>query len=197
MMQGNYRQAEAEAGTVSDYPSPIGRFKWQSATTAAEPSVISSPPVRHYEQHDYILSKTIDSTELDNQISQLIDSAIVRHNLHQSPSNMEQILRTDEDGTIRVSGTRVTLDTVIACYHQGDSPEDIHKGFDVLPLKDIRAVFLYYVEKRVEIDFYLAQREREAEIIRKQIESTYSAEQRERHQQLLQRIEAKRKQSGD
>ena len=43
-------------------------------------------------------------------------------------------LKTDEHGVIRVSGTRVTLDTVIAFYHQGESPEAIHAGFDVLPL---------------------------------------------------------------
>lgn len=39
----------------------------------------------------------------------------------------------------------MTLDTVIACYHQGDSPEAIHEGFDVLPLNDIYAVIAYYL----------------------------------------------------
>ena len=109
----------------------------------------------------------------------------------------QEFLQTEDDGTIRVSGTRVTLDTVIACYHQGDSPEAIHKAFDVLPLKDIEALILHYLENRAEIDSYLAQREREAEEIRKQIEATYTPEQRERQQKLKQRIEAKRKQLGN
>jgi len=116
---------------------------------------------------------------------------------NQPLTNIEHVLRTDDDGTIRVSGTRVTLDTVIAGYHQGDSPEDIHKAFDVLPIDDIYTVLSYYMDKRAEVDFYIAQREREAEQIREKIESTYSAEQHERHQRLLQRIEAKRKQSGN
>lgn len=110
---------------------------------------------------------------------------------------VEQVLHTDEDGTIRVSGTRVTLDTVIACYQQGYSPEEVHEAFDVLPIDDIRAIFSYYLEKRSEIDLYLAQREQEAELIRQKIEATYTPEQRERHQQLMQGIEAKRKQSGN
>lgn len=115
---------------------------------------------------------------------------------NQPLTNIENVLRTDDDGTIRVSGTRVTLDTVIAGYHQGDSPEAIHKAFDVLPIDDIYAVLSYYMDKRAEIDSYLAQREKEAEQIREKIESTYSADQLKRRQKLLQRIEAKRKQSG-
>lgn len=34
-----------------------------------------------------------------------------------------------EDGSIRVGGTRVTLDTVVARFKVGDTPEDIHDGF--------------------------------------------------------------------
>jgi hypothetical protein len=54
------------------------------------------------------------------------------------PLTMIIPLRTDENGAIRVSGTSVTLDTVIARYHQGDSPETIHEGFDVIPLNNLQ-----------------------------------------------------------
>ena len=134
---------------------------------------------------------------LDNSTALSSISSNIRIFDNQSITNGEPYLRADEYGTIRISSTRITLDTVIACYHQGDSPEEIHKGFDVLSLKDIEALILFYLENHAQVDFYLAQREHEAEILRKQIESTYSVEQHERHQRLLQRIKAKRKQSGN
>jgi uncharacterized protein (DUF433 family) len=87
-------------------------------------------------------------------------------------------LKMDGHGAIRVSGTRVTLDTVIACYHQGDSPETIHEGFDVLPLNDIYAVIAYYLAHRDELDAYLKRREEEAERIRQEVEAHYTPEQK-------------------
>jgi uncharacterized protein (DUF433 family) len=60
------------------------------------------------------------------------------------PETVTLPLKINEHGAICVSGTRVTLDTVIARYHQGDNPEAIHEGFDVLPLNDIYAVIAYY-----------------------------------------------------
>ncbi len=65
-------------------------------------------------------------------------------------------LRKDADGSIRVSGTRVTLESVIDCHHRSDTPEDIHESFDVLPIADIKAVITYYSANRVDIDRYIA-----------------------------------------
>ncbi len=79
-------------------------------------------------------------------------------------------IHTDEHGTIRVGGTRVTLDTVIACYHQGDTPERIHSGFSTLKLADIYAVIGYYLSNQEEVDAYLRQQDEEAEQLRHQLE---------------------------
>jgi hypothetical protein len=65
----------------------------------------------------------------------------------------------------------VTLDTVIAHYHQGDSLEAIHEGFDVLPLNDIYAVIAYYLAHCNELDAYLQRRKEEAERIRLEVEA--------------------------
>jgi uncharacterized protein (DUF433 family) len=89
-------------------------------------------------------------------------------------------IRTDDQGTIRVSGTRVTLDTLIARYHQGDTPEAIHEGFRTVPLMDIYAVIAYYLANRAEIDRYLKQRDDEAERIRREVEAKASPEQKAR-----------------
>ncbi len=75
-------------------------------------------------------------------------------------------LHTDEHGIVRVSGTRVTLDTILAFYQQGYSPEQIAEGFDTVPLADVHAVISYYLTHRAEMDAYLVDREREREDIK-------------------------------
>ena len=96
------------------------------------------------------------------------------------PESINLPLKFDDEGTIRVSGTRVTLDTVIACYRQGDSPEAIHEGFPSVPLNDIYATLAYYISHQEELDDYLKQRDDEAEQLRQEIEAHYSPEQQAR-----------------
>jgi uncharacterized protein (DUF433 family) len=82
-------------------------------------------------------------------------------------------LRTDEHGTIRIGNTRVTLDSIINFYLQGESPEDLHAGFPTVPLSDIYAVIAYYLSHRAEVDSYLKKRNDEAERIRQEVEAKY------------------------
>jgi uncharacterized protein (DUF433 family) len=77
-------------------------------------------------------------------------------------------LRVDEAGTVRVGDTRVTLDTVIQRFHQGDSPESLARSFAPLPLADVYAVIGYYLRHREEVDAYLLRQEREADAFREQ-----------------------------
>src|SRR6266851_2657573 len=76
-------------------------------------------------------------------------------------------LRTDQDGVIRIGPTRVTLDTVIHTFNEGATPEEIVMKFPALALADIYAAVTYYLQHRVEVDAYLAERDHEAEQIRK------------------------------
>jgi len=70
------------------------------------------------------------------------------------------------DGVIRVAGTRVTLDTVIAAFEQGATAEEIAEAYDVLKLADVYSVLGYYLRNRTELDEYLRRREEEAARIR-------------------------------
>ena len=94
------------------------------------------------------------------------------------PKTVTLPMKMDEHGAIHVSGTRVTLDTIIARYHQGDTPEIIHAGFDTVPLTDVYAVIAYYLAHQDEVDAYLKQREAEAARIRAEVEANYTPEQR-------------------
>ncbi len=74
------------------------------------------------------------------------------------------------DGTLRVVGTRVPLDTIVQCHLAGDSPEAIHDSFPTVPLADVYACLAYYHRHKAEVDEYLARREDQAEAMRAEIE---------------------------
>jgi uncharacterized protein (DUF433 family) len=89
-----------------------------------------------------------------------------------SAAAMEPIpLSTAADGSIRIAGTRVTLDTVIDTFLTGASPEEIAQDFPVLQLDDVYAVLTYYLRHREKVDAYLRERRSRAEAMRREIEA--------------------------
>lgn len=81
-------------------------------------------------------------------------------------------LHTDQDGVIRVSGTRLTLETVVAGFHAGATPEELCEDFPGLELADVYAVLTYTLRHRTEVDGYLAERRHQAEAIRREIQAS-------------------------
>jgi uncharacterized protein (DUF433 family) len=67
-------------------------------------------------------------------------------------------IAADRDGVLRVSGTRVTVDTIVEAFEEGVSAEEIASQYPVVPLSDVYAVIAYYLQHRAEIDAYLAAR---------------------------------------
>ncbi len=67
-------------------------------------------------------------------------------------------LHPDAAGVLRVGDTRVSLDSVIAAFHNGATPEEIVQQYDALSLADVYAVIGYYLEHQADIDSYLAAR---------------------------------------
>ncbi|MDQ3010422.1 MAG: DUF433 domain-containing protein [Acidobacteriota bacterium] len=76
-------------------------------------------------------------------------------------------LTTTEDGTIRIAGTRVSLDVVINKYKQGATAEQLAYKFPVLKLADIHAVLAWYLTHREATEAYL-QEQTEAAIATRQ-----------------------------
>ena len=77
----------------------------------------------------------------------------------------------DDDGTIRLRGSRVTLETLVGAFKRGDSPEEIQQGFPGLSLAQIYAAIGWYLDNQADADNYLNQRATEADATRHQIES--------------------------
>ena len=112
------------------------------------------------------------------------------------PPTMTIPLRMDEHGGIRVSGTRVTLDVIIARYQQGNSPEAIHESFDTVPVTDIYAIIAYYLAHRDELDAYLERRSEEAKRLRQETEASYTPKQREFRERIRKLAEDQRRHQG-
>ena len=97
-------------------------------------------------------------------------------------------LHQDDQGRIRVIGSRITLDTIVHIWKRGDTPEEIHEGFPSLSLGQINGVISWYLNHTSEADEYLEKEEAEAEEIRKRIQST------PRYQELQELIKQRREQ---
>lgn len=82
-------------------------------------------------------------------------------------------LQKDADGVIRVGGTRVTLDTVIAAFLEGATAEEIVQQYPSLALADVYAVISYYLQNQAEVEAYLQQRREEARQVRRENEARF------------------------
>lgn len=79
-----------------------------------------------------------------------------------------------EQGTIRVKGSRVSLDSIIHHFKLGATAEQIVQSFPSLSLGDVYSSIAYYLTHRPEIEEYLQQQETEADALQEQLESSPS-----------------------
>lgn len=82
-------------------------------------------------------------------------------------------LETDRDGVIRVGGTRVTLDTVVAAFGEGATAEEIIYQYPSLHLADVYSVLGYYLRHRGEVEAYLQRRQHQMDVVRSQNEARF------------------------
>ena len=83
-------------------------------------------------------------------------------------------LETDADGVIRVSNTRVTLDTIVTTFKEGATAEEIAQQYPTVPLADIYYIIGYYLRRRKEVEEYLEKRKQEADELQQQMEARFN-----------------------
>jgi uncharacterized protein (DUF433 family) len=86
------------------------------------------------------------------------------------PATMSVPLEADTTGTIRIVGSRVTLDTIVTAFQCGSTSETIAQKFPTIPLADVYQVIAFYLQHQPEIDGYMANRRQEARCLRQTIE---------------------------
>ncbi len=83
-------------------------------------------------------------------------------------------LGADPQGVIRISGTRVTLASVVHAFRNGATAEEIAVQFPSVALDDVYAVLTYYLRHQAEVDDYLHRLRDTAEDVRRVAEERHS-----------------------
>ena len=72
----------------------------------------------------------------------------------------------------RVAGTRVSLDSIVYCFWNGESPESIAQSFPTLTLKEVYGAIAYYLDHQDEVDDYIKRGEADYEAKREAARKT-------------------------
>jgi uncharacterized protein (DUF433 family) len=85
---------------------------------------------------------------------------------------MEKLYVERHDGGYWVTGTRVSLDSIVLEFLEGLSPEAIAaECFSTLTLEQVYGTIAYYLAHRPEIDAYLKHADAECEALRQAMHS--------------------------
>lgn len=91
------------------------------------------------------------------------------------------------DGGYWITGTRVSLDSVVYAFLRGAAPESIAQSFPALRLEEIYGAITYYLGHQEDVDSYLRQNDQEFDALRTAA--------REANPGLYKKLEAARQQS--
>ncbi len=72
------------------------------------------------------------------------------------------------DGTFRVIGTRVSLDSIVYAFWAGRTAEGIAQFFPVLTLEQVYGALTFYLANKSEVDACMAEAKSEFEALRKE-----------------------------
>jgi uncharacterized protein (DUF433 family) len=98
------------------------------------------------------------------------------------------LVRTPQ-GSWRIAGTRISLDSVVHSFCDGATPEEICQDFPGLSLPLVYAAIAYYLNNREQVDRYLQDAQRSAEELRQKLNSRH----KDFVKDLRQRLESARK----
>ena len=78
------------------------------------------------------------------------------------------------DGGYWVAGTRISLDSLVYCWRNGDSPETIQREcFPVLTLAEVFGALAFYSDNRAKLDQYLLEGEKQQDVIAQKLRAQY------------------------
>jgi uncharacterized protein (DUF433 family) len=78
----------------------------------------------------------------------------------------------EDDGIIRVTGTRVTLESIVAVFERGGTAEEIVQSFPSVGLAGAYAILTYVVSHRADVAAYLERRANEELAERVRVEAS-------------------------
>jgi uncharacterized protein (DUF433 family) len=100
-------------------------------------------------------------------------------------TTMENLYIEKREGGYYVSGTRVSLDSVVYAFLRGESPEGIVESFPALSLEQAYGAIAYYLANQQAVDTYLQQARADFQRMRE--------ESRRKHPALYEKLQAARR----
>ena len=67
----------------------------------------------------------------------------------------KQYVRVDEHGVMRIGHSRVMLDSIVAGFEHGHSPETLQQQYPSLSLEEVYGAITYYLAHTDEVHSYL------------------------------------------
>jgi uncharacterized protein (DUF433 family) len=67
----------------------------------------------------------------------------------------KRYVRVDEHGAMRIGNSRVMLDSIVAGFEQGHSPETLQQQYPALSLEEVYGAITYYLAHTDEVHAYL------------------------------------------
>jgi len=99
--------------------------------------------------------------------------------------DLTDILVRTPQGSWRIAGTRISLDSVVYSFCEGATPEEICQDFPGLSLAQVYATIAYYLNNREEVDRYLREAQESAEDLRQDLNTRHSDFVRDLRQRLI------------
>ncbi|MBX9656923.1 MAG: DUF433 domain-containing protein [Nitrospiraceae bacterium] len=85
------------------------------------------------------------------------------------------LLSPTSEGSIRIAGTRVTIEAIVQGFLDGATPEEICQDFPSLALPQVYDVLAFYLTHQHEVETYLREQAQITAEIRKSLETTHTA----------------------
>ena len=86
--------------------------------------------------------------------------------LRQKDKSMAKQYVEQREDVYWVAGTRVSLDSIVYAFLEGQTAESIAQSFPVLTLEQVYGAITFYLANRPDIDAYLRREEAEFETLR-------------------------------
>jgi uncharacterized protein (DUF433 family) len=77
------------------------------------------------------------------------------------------------EGVLKVADTRISLDTVVYHFNNGEDVAEIQDQYDSMSLAQVHSAIAYYLHNKTEVDRYLAKREIERAKIKREIQAEF------------------------
>ncbi len=90
-----------------------------------------------------------------------------------SPTLVKQYVEQRGEG-YWIEGTRISLDSVVYAFLNGDAPENIAQDFPLLSLEKVYGAIAFYLANRELVDMYLKQSEAEFEKLQQTLRNNNS-----------------------